>query len=60
MSFPTIDLKDKKVILLSGFLKHQGSTGVTVVAKDKLEAAATHHNDAIAFGFVSGKWRPAA
>ncbi len=28
MSFPTIDLKDKKVILLSGFQKQQGGNQV--------------------------------
>jgi hypothetical protein len=60
MTFPTIDLKDKKVILLSGFLKHQGGRDITVVAKDKLEDAAKRYHDAIAFGFVFGKWRPAA
>lgn len=60
MTFPTIDLKDKKVILLSGYTKHQGGKAITVVAKDKLEDAAERHSDAIAFGFVSGKWRPAA
>lgn len=60
MTFPTIDLKDKKVILLSGFLKQQGGKEITVVSKDKLEDAVQTHRDAIAFGFVSGKWRPAA
>lgn len=60
MTFPTIDLKDKKVILLSGFLKHQGGRDITVVSKDKLEDAAQRHRDAIVFGFVSGNWRPAA
>lgn len=60
MSFPTINLKDKKIILLSGFLRQQGGKVLSVVSRDKLEAVADRHHDAIAFGFVSGKWRPAA
>jgi len=61
MSFPMIDLGDKKVLLLSGF-EFTGTSHdpVTIQAKDKLERAVNRHRDAVAFGYVLGEWMPAA
>lgn len=61
MPYPTIDLNEKKVILLSGFQQcDDGGKEVSVVAMEKLKTEAQRHSDAVAFTFVSGKWMPAA
>ncbi len=61
MSCPTVDLEKKKVILLSGFERtHSTSKPFSIKAKKELEKAAKRHQDAVAFGYVSGKWVPAA
>jgi len=61
MSCPTIDLDKKKVILLSGFERSPStSEPFSIKAKKDLEKAAKRHRDAVAFGYVSGKWVPAA
>ena len=59
MCYPLIQIEDKKVILLSGFrCKHDER--VLVTARRELEAAAKRHSDAVAFGYVAGRWMPAA
>ena len=61
MSYPTINIGNKKIILLSGFERAAGANQtLAVTAKDQLEAAAERHRDAVAFGYVSGMWIPAA
>jgi len=61
MSYPTIELCGKKVILLSGFEKFRTlDLPVRVSEKAKLEEAAKKHCDAVAFGYCSGRWIPAA
>jgi len=61
MSYPTINIDQKTVILLSGFERKRGAKKLLVVeARDKLERAAKRHGDAVAFGYVAGKWVPAA
>ena len=61
MSCPTVDLEKKKVILLSGFERtHSTSKPFSIKAKNELEKAAKMHQDVVAFGYVSGKWVPAA
>ena len=61
MSCPTVDLDEKKVILLSGFEKtRSASEPFSIKAKKELEKAAKTHRDAVAFGYVLGKWVPAA
>jgi hypothetical protein len=61
MSFPMIALGDKKVLLLSGFELTETSHGPpTIEARENLERAAKRHSDAVAFGYVLGKWMPAA
>jgi hypothetical protein len=42
MSYPTIDIGDKKIILLSGFEKARGDgKTLAITAKDQLKAAVT-------------------
>ena len=60
-SHPTINIGNKKIILLSGFERACGANQTfAITAKDQLEAAAERHRDAVAFGYVSGTWIPAA
>ena len=61
MSYPTVEIGKKKIILLSGFERARGTNKTVVItAKDQLEAAAKRDSDAVAFGYVSGMWMPAA
>ena len=61
MSYPTININQKKVILLSGFERKGTATRPLLIeARDQLEQAAKRHSDAVAFGYVAGKWMPAA
>jgi hypothetical protein len=61
MSYPTIEIDQKKVILLSGFERKRGANEALVIkAKDQLERAAKRHGDAVAFGCVAGKWMAGA
>ena len=47
--------------LLSGFEKRRGANKPpAITAKKELEEAAKKHRDAVAFGYVSGMWLPAA
>ena len=58
MSYPTVEIDKKSVILLSGFERRHGAIAIT--AKEQLEEAAKRHRDAVAFGYVLGLWVPAA
>lgn len=65
MACPQIQVAERKIILLSGFepLAVKGrpaDTEVSVRERQKLEAAAQQHKDAVAFGYVRGTWMPAA
>lgn len=60
MSYPTIRIDQKNLILLSGFEKKNGKRDLTIQACDQLEQAAKKHADAVAFGYVAGRWMPAA
>jgi hypothetical protein len=61
MSYPTINIDQKKVILLSGFeRKHGVKSSLVIKSIAQLELAAKKHGDAVAFGYVAGKWMPAA
>ena len=61
MSYPTIELDEKKVILLSGFETTQTTnTPYAITPREKLEEAPKRHRDAVAFAYVSGEWVPAA
>lgn len=67
MALPQVDLRGKRVILLSGF-RNTENNPTTALAKrqleinaiEKLQQSATRHPDAVAFGYVNGKWVPAA
>jgi hypothetical protein len=59
MACPSLIIDDKKVILLSGFESEAGKL-TAVTAKRELVKAAKQHREAVAFGYVAGKWRPAA
>jgi hypothetical protein len=61
MSYPTVEIGKKKIILLSGFERAWGANKpLAITAKDQLKAAAKRHRDAVAFGYISGMWIPAA
>jgi hypothetical protein len=64
MAYPKIKLNRREIILLNGFERHQSSQGkvepAVVIDKRKLEAVAAGHSDAVAFGYVRGRWMPAA
>ncbi len=63
MPYPTIELSQlprKRVVLLSGFERLQADNAVAVKDRAKLEAVAARHSDAVAFGYFSGRWVPAA
>ena len=61
MSYPKIDIDERKIILLSGFEpKQTNERPFDIRSKDELEKAVSLHRDAVAFGYVSGKWVPAA
>ena len=61
MAFPKIDIHERKIILLSGFRPARPGDGtIAITDQVKLEEVAGKHRDAIAFGYVSGRWVPAA
>ena len=67
MACPKIEVRGKRVILLSGFHDTVGAARPTgmiedadVKSADQLRQSARLHPDAVAFGFVAGRWVPAA
>jgi hypothetical protein len=67
MACPKIEVRGKRVILLSGFHDGVSSGRASVVIKDRdvksvdlLQQSAKRHPDAVAFGYVAGRWVPAA
>ena len=64
MAYRKFELNRREIILLSGFNSQASVDGkeatIVVIDKRKLEAVAAAHNDAVAFGYVRGKWMPAA
>ncbi len=59
MNYPLIQIDEKRIILLSGF-RSEPDKRVVVTEKEELKAATKRHDDAVAFGYVSGRWMPAA
>jgi hypothetical protein len=54
MSYPTIEIGKKKIILLSGFERACGANKrLAIMARDQLEKSAKIHRDAVAFSYVS-------
>ncbi len=67
MAYPKIEILGKRVILLSGFRNAlMNSKRVRVIKSDDIKSAeelstsAKQHPDAVAFGFVAGRWVPVA
>lgn len=67
MACPTIKVLGKSVILLSGFRDVLKDTkSVRVIKSDDIKSAealstsAKRNPDAVAFGYVAGRWVPAA
>jgi len=67
MACPRIEVRGKRVILLSGFHDKVDAARASVVIKDGdvkavdlLQQSAKRHPDAVAFGYVAGRWVPAA
>jgi len=67
MACPKIEIRGKRVILLSGFRDAAPDTTRALVVKSDdiksaagLSTSAKKHPDAVAFGFVAGRWVPAA
>ena len=67
MACPTIEVRGKQVILLSGFRDTVDAAraaveiqDVDVKAAEELRQSARRHPDAVAFGYVAGRWVPAA
>ncbi len=62
MEYVHTELRGRKVILLSGARtdKKQSRIPVTIEALDGLLDAAQANPDAVAFGYVRGKWVAAA
>jgi hypothetical protein len=67
MASPKIEVRGKRVILLSGFhdtvkaARPQVMLGEDDVKQaHELRQSARLHPDAVAFGFVAGRWVPAA
>lgn len=67
MACPKIEVRGKRVILLSGFRDGVDAARPSVVIKDgdvksadQLQQSARLHPDAVAFGYVAGRWVPAA
>jgi hypothetical protein len=67
MACPKIEVRGKRVILLSGFHDSVDAARTAVVIRDtdvkaaeELRQSAKLHPDAVAFGYVAGRWVPAA
>jgi hypothetical protein len=61
VKFVTIELHGRKVILLSGARRvRKTEDNVYIEAHDNLLDAARENPDAVAFGYVSGRWVAAA
>jgi hypothetical protein len=66
MACPKVVLCGKTVILLSGYRKPSAECGkiaqkiTKIMAVKELRQSASRHPDAVAFGYVAGKWMPAA
>ncbi len=65
MTCPKVTLRGKPVILLSGYrpprfprMKH-ASDRLRIEKEEELRETVVRFPDAVAFGYVAGRWRPA-
>lgn len=61
MALPTIIVRERQIVLLSGFESVYAEHGkappkVIIRDKDKLDRSVQRDRDAVAFGYVAGKW----
>ncbi len=68
MALPTIEVSDRNIVLLSGFenaivsaaQKSKATPRVIIRDEEDLKRSVRRHRDAVAFGYVAGKWIVAA
>jgi hypothetical protein len=60
VTYRTIELRGMKVLLLHGMPDSGNSKTGEIEAVDKLLEAANQNPDAVAFGYLAGKWVAAA
>lgn len=66
MACPKIEVRGKRVIILSGFQDVVKAARPAMLGEadvkevDELRQSARLHPDAVAFGYVAGRWVPAA
>ncbi len=67
MVCPAVEIAGKKVFLLSGYQRFPQACGesnksrsIQIQAVEKLRKSASDNPDAVAFGYLAGRWIPAA
>lgn len=65
MALPKIDVRGRKIVLLTGFPtdkkgERKVAQPLSEESERELRLAALRHPDAVAFGYVSGQWVAAA
>ena len=65
MACPAVEIAGKKIFLLSGYQRlplgeTNKSRSVQIQAVEKLKESPSDNPDAVAFGYLAGKWVPAA
>jgi hypothetical protein len=64
MAYPIIKLCDRQIIVVSGFRTSTDPAGwngpPVILDETMLKAVATGNSEAVAFGYVKGRWFPAA
>jgi len=63
MVCPAVEIAGKKVVLLSGYQRLPQVVGdsnrsmpIQIQAMEKLRKSASAHPDAVAFGYLAGRW----
>jgi hypothetical protein len=59
MALPTISVDDREIILLSGFTKVDTETKkpfFVILDERELVRSVKNDNDAVAYGYVAGRW----
>jgi hypothetical protein len=65
MALPTISVDDRKIVLLSGFKRVETDSDsnkpfIVIVDERELVRSVKNENDAVAYGYVAGRWISAA
>lgn len=61
MACPTIEIFGKKIILLNGYKRFpKAASPIEIAALSALRQSANENPDAVAFGYMAGKWVAAA